>query len=95
MLAPPTTRRVAIRVLIRVPSIDPALLARRFPGYKVAILGDAKEKEWIGHWRQGDVEGLAWVPTSLQANAAPGDLLAFPEIVDARLDVDDATRLGM
>jgi hypothetical protein len=64
-------------------------LARRFPGYSVAILGDADEKAWGGLWRKGDIEGLAWVPRSLQVTEAIEDLRTFDEIVDARLDVGD------
>ncbi len=85
----PTVRRVAIRILIRAPNVDPRLLATRFDGYSVAILGEAKENGWGGLWHDGDVEGLAYAPSSLQAEDALVDLLRFHEVVDARFDVDD------
>ncbi len=84
-----TSRHVAIRILIRAPSVDPKVLATRFPGYSLAILGEAKEVGWGGLWREGDVEGLAYAPSSLQAEDALVDLLRFGEVVDARFDVDD------
>jgi hypothetical protein len=79
-------------MLIRAPTVAPRLLAERFPGYSVAILGDAKENEWGGLWQEGDVEGLAWVPTSVEANDALVDLLRFRDVVEVRLDVDDVAR---
>jgi hypothetical protein len=87
-----TARRVAIRILIRAPNVDPALLASRFHGYSIAVLGDAKENGWGGLWHEGDVEGLAYAPTSVQAEDALVDLLRFREVVDARFDVDDVVR---
>jgi hypothetical protein len=84
-----TTRRTAVRMLIRAPNLGPKPLAKRFPGYKVAILGDASQADWTG-WQKGDVEGLAWVPSSLQVEEALDDLRTFEEVADVRLDASEA-----
>jgi hypothetical protein len=84
-----TRPRVPLRVLVRAPGVGPRELTKRFTGYSVAILGPANKEDWEGLWRDGDLEGFAWVSESLQVNDAIADLRTFPEIIDARISARD------
>jgi hypothetical protein len=88
-----TNRRIPLRVLLRAPGVPAAELSSRFPGYSVAVLGEAKKEEWDGLWRDGDVEGFAWVSSAMHVNEAIADLRTFPEVVDARISAGDVARI--
>jgi hypothetical protein len=66
-------------------------VAARLSMFQVAILGEAKREQWVGFWRAGDLEAIAWVPAA-EVNEAISKLREFPEIGDARISMRDVKR---